>query len=305
MGNRVITLLSFFTTIFFLMLTCALGYILYIVGNPNENSFWFIAPFFIGMFIATLVCIGNIKHTVNLSKSRLDKVLSNDANMTTCPNYWMKQIVFDPATKKRSVMCYNIIPDADPNKIVFIDGPLTKSTDTNVYNFTTSNLASSNLQQYRGMYESTLSNDSPPAVIEEPFIAGQYLDTDDENYLANFHYHNDISLIATGDVSYHDGTTVNPHSHTYENIGRRGHSHSASWSGENDGITSGNSFNIFDNYDPSDSNMDNWISPRKLKNSDLYAIEINIDKLNQAKNSCELAKLFNWSEQKIKCFNKN
>ena len=307
MGNRVITLVSLFTTIFFIMLTCVLGYILYVVGDPNEDIFWLLAPLFIGMFISVIVCLGNINQTVKVSKAKLDKVLINDTTMTTCPNYWMKQIVYDPATKSRTTMCYNIIPNTDPNKIMFIDGYLTYLDDPNNtspdFSFTSSRL-SSNLSYYRDLASSN---------IVEGFMEGQYYNNDDENYIANYHYHNNITLEASPGITPLDsenGNTLDDHGHTYTNIGRRGHSHSDGWV-LNSPTANPNNYDLFDDHDPAHSNLDHWISARKVKNitdtttgSSIYAIEINLDKLNAAANSCELAKLFNWSEQKINCFNK-
>ena len=313
MGNRVITLVSLFTTVFFIMLTCALGYILYVVGDPNEDIFWLLTPLFIGMFLATLVCIGNINKTVKISKSKLDKILVNDTSMTTCPNYWMKQIVYDPATKTRNTMCYNIIPNTDPNKIKFIDGPLIKISssqdidgvpqDMEDFRFTTSRL-NSNLSFYRNMASSN---------VIEGFMEGQYYSNDNDNYLANYHYHDEITLTTGENVTpLNSENPMSNHSHVYNNIGRRGHSHSLGWEFGMDGANNGNNFNLFEPHDPTHSNLDHWISARKVKgltsaestDDGIYAIEINLDKLNAAANSCELAKLFNWSEQKINCFNK-
>lgn len=316
MGNRVITLVSLFTTVFFIMLTCALGYILYVVGDPNEDIFWLLTPLFIGMFLATLVCIGNINKTVKISKSKLDKILINDTTMTTCPNYWMKQIVYDPATKTRNTMCYNIIPNSDPNKIKFIDGPLIKidssqevegiPQDMEDFKFTTSRL-NSNLSVYRNMASSN---------VIEGFMEGQYYSNDNDNYLANYHYHDNITITAGENVTpLNSENSIENHTHEYVNIGRRGHSHSSGWEFGVEGAKNGTSFNLFGPYEPSHSNLDHWISARKVlgltttdpesnEQKDAYAIEINLDKLNAAANSCELAKLFNWSEQKINCFNK-
>ena len=55
-----------------------------------------------------------------------------------------------------------------------------------------------------------------------------------------------------------------------------------------------------DRYQEKYNNFTNWVSPYKTKGGK-YAIEINLRKLNEVVNTCELAKHFIWSDVQNNC----
>lgn len=301
--NKVITFVSIFTTIFFLMLTIAFGMIIHFMGDPNQPIFWLFTTLFIGMFLSFIISLGNISSMVKINKLKTLKKKTNDHSFTTCPNYWLKHIVTKPNSEDRVVMCYNILPDKDDvtnkEKLTFIDGSFDGITTggelNNVHLKITGNLMhpvlTSNLTYLRNM--ASFSN-----IEAFSELGNQYDYTDGENYNKNFHYHNNVHITVGPEIS--GNSNMEDHTHaTYSNVGRRGHSHTINW----DDMNSQKDV-YFETYNPAFSNFDHWINPREISISDgnsKFAIELNLEKLNLANNSCELAKLFNWNEYNSKC----
>lgn len=295
--NKVITFVSIFTVVFFLMLTVILGLVIHYIGNPEEPLFWFLATLFIGMFISLLVSLGNIGALVKINKNKIDKMENNDHSFTTCPNYWLERIVINNDTNEKVKMCYNILPNkditsfSDPKQFSFIDGELISDNQTppeEDFTFTNSNF-SSNLSYYRNM--ASYSNIETFVNLESQYSYNS------EDYQKNFHYHDRVDISVGSNVS--GNSNIPDHGHaTFMNVGRRGHSHSINW----DQLTQQNL--VFTNYNPSHSNFNYWINPIAIDVGDgntKYAIELNLNKLNLANNSCELAKLFNWGEYTRNC----
>ena len=302
--NKVITFVSIFTVIFFLMLTVVLGLIIHFMGDPKQPVFWLFTTLFIGMFLAFIISVGNISSMVKINKLKTDKKNTKDHSFTTCPNYWLKHIVTKPNSEDRVIMCYNILPDQDDlknkDKLTFIDGYFDDITDPNDmsgvhlklkdgYHHPGPNL-NSNLAELRNM----ASYSNIEAFSE---LANQYDYTDGDDYNKNFHYHNNVHITVGPEIS--GNSNMSNHSHgTYSNVGRRGHSHTVGWD------MNSQSDVYFETYKASFSNFDYWINPREIKMNDgssKYAIELNLEQLNLANNSCELAKLFNWNEFTSKC----
>lgn len=292
--NRVITFVSLIATVVFLTLTFVLGFLIYSMENREDPMFWFIVTLFIGSFLSLLISLGNINSTVKLAKHKILKKQQNDINFTTCPDYWTKRLVFNNG--QTYTMCYNQFTDSS-GKNVFIDGTMGSNEDgyyfnnTNFTNSTdTASISASNLDVYRA--KADYSN-------IETFTTnmyGEFTDSTHPDYYPNLHTHFIATLADSNNSNIDGNSNVNSHSHIYYDQGRRSHSHSSEWSIDT------SSQNTFTNI-PGMSNFDNWISPvisRDLGNVE-YAIELNLNKLNEANNSCELAKLFNWSENS-KCF---
>ena len=303
--NKVITFVSIFTVIFFLMSTVVLGLIIHFMGDPKQPIFWLFTTLFIGMFLSFIISVGNISSMVKINKLKIDKKFNKDHSFTTCPNYWLKHIVKRPHSDDRVVMCYNILPDKEDfknrDKLTFIDGYFTDTNDfRDTYNLNGVKLIiddstdhphiGSNLVQLRNM----ASYSNIEAFSE---LGNQYDYSDGEDYNKNFHYHNNVHITVGPEISGNSNMSDHPHN-TYSNVGRRGHSHSIGWDMNSQRDV------YFETYDPAFSNFDYWINPREIKLSDgssKYAIELNLEKLNLANNSCELAKLFNWNEYTSKC----
>lgn len=284
--NRVITFISLFATVVFLTLTFILGFLIHYIEDRENPLFWFMVTIFIGSFLSLLICLGNINSTVKLSKQKLLKKETDDINFTTCPDYWTKRLL--KSNGKTVTMCYNQFTDNNGN-IVLIDGKITSNVDG--YSFINSNFKS-NLDDYRA--KAIYSNIE---TFTSTNMYGEYTDSLDPNYQSNLHTHF-ISIVADSNNSNIDGNSNVPsHAHVYYDQGRRSHSHSPSWN-----ITTSVE-NTFTNVEGM-SNFDHWISPVKsldIPGGNEYAIQINLNKLNEANNSCELAKMFNWGETS-KCF---
>ena len=301
--NKVITFVSIFTVIFFLMLTVVLGLVIHFMGDPKQPVFWLFTTLFIGMFLSFIISVGNISSMVKINKLKIDKKLNKDHSFTTCPNYWLKHIVKKPHSEDVVVMCYNILPDKDDlknaDKLTFIDGyfdgTFTDPTDLssvnlNINSSTTHPVLTSNLTELRHM----ASYSNIEAFSE---LGNQYDYTDGNDYNQNFHYHNNVHIMVGPEISGNSNLTDHQHN-TYSNVGRRGHSHTLGWDMNSQRDV------YFETYNPAFSNFDYWINPREIKMSDgttKFAIELNLEKLNLANNSCELARLFNWNEFNSKC----
>lgn len=284
------------------MLTTVLGLVIHFIGDPTHPVFWLLTTLFIGMFLSFIISVGHISSMVKINKLKIEKKNTKDHSFTTCPNYWLKHIVKKPHSEDRVIMCYNILPDKDDinntNKLTFIDGYFDGDALNNLNDLklkinssTEHPVLTSNLQNLRNM----ASYSNIEAFTE---LGNQYDYTDGDDYNKNFHYHNNVHITVGPEISGNSNMSDHQHS-TYSNVGRRGHSHSVDW----DNMNSQRNM-YFETYNPTFSNFDYWINPREIKMNDgtvKYAIELNLEKLNLANNSCELAKLFNWNEFTSKC----
>jgi hypothetical protein len=270
------------------------------------------------MFISFLTCLTNIRSSVKLGELKAKKKTNDETMLNTCPDYWTKQLVHNDKTNETIVMCYNLLNN-DKEQGIFIDGTLSKmdsveTDDTIDYSFDTTffnGSMGSNLSYYRDLAKYSVTSNVLPSTETSttPTIETFQNSEEHTNMYGEFrpghpdykkfqHYHNNISIVATDDVSTTNPQYVSPHSHRYEDLGARMHSHN----------------DVFDENDPlhrnqykykvTNSNFDYWINPRDITMPDsktVTAIEINLNKLNKTENVCELAKLFNWSEASSKC----
>lgn len=276
--SKKISLISLFSTIFFLILTVVLGLIIHYLGDPNEPIFALFGTLFIGMFLCLLTCLSNLNTLIKLydDQQRTNK----DVYISTCPDYWTKRHVINELTKQRATMCHNISPT---NELVY------GSLDGEQLQFTTSNLT-----------ELRDTAEYPPTI--EPFI--QTINTrikpGETDYEKYHHVHNDVVVNANGSLHTNDGSgsvyasgTLN-HPHTFSGIAHSfEHSHIP---GESDDILSGINNRY---YSGSLSNFNNWINP--YSTNGLNTIEINLNKLNDATNTCDLTRHFAWTEAETKC----
>jgi hypothetical protein len=304
--NRILSLFAIFITIFFFILTSILGLIIHSIGDSTKPIFWLLVTLFMGMFIAFLVCLTNIRTTVKIGENNAMKRSEDSTSLTTCPDYWTKQIVHNEKTNETVVMCYNLFNN-DKENGVLIDGGLTKidTGDELDYSFDNKQFDSNQnhpLSFYRNLVKERKINLVAEPIVEtfnsDTNIYGEYKRGHPE-YNKFMHYHNNIQVVVGDEIST-DNLSISPHSHIYNDIGPRVHSHGAGFD-END--------NFYKNqykYTITNSNFDNWINPRDIhmsNNETKTAIEINLNKLNMTMNPCELAKLFSWSEATSKCMN--
>lgn len=276
--NRKISFFALIATLFFLMLTIVLGFVIHYVGDTSEPIFWLLSTLFVGMFIALLTCLSNLSTSIKIHQQMLD-TSTQDVEFTTCPDYWTKHIVFDKTSRKKTVMCYNHFKDD-----IFIDGDLQGEN----YSFDpNSSFANSNIQDLRALA-------TYPENQTETFIQ-YYTDPGDPEYHKHKHFHTRIDKIVHSNLNIYDGSVEIPeHGHVYENVSSGHHSHS--------GLPNGNEIeHTSRSYTVTDSNFDNWINPYKIPNKNHYAIEINLNQLNAATNKCELASMFAWSDASVQC----
>ena len=277
--SRKLSLRSLFGTLAFIMLTAMSAIIIYMTKlTPNQPVFWGIGVFFIGMFLCMITCLSNINYSIKIK----NKYLRNkdiDVMINTCPEYWIKRVVKDRENNENITMCYN----KDPNKNLYYNGTL-KNVNDQLIN---ENLNTSNLENLRNL--ALYSN------VEE-FV--EYYPNDSNNYAANLHQHHNLYLITregTSNVESMGGNSYsNAHTH-YIQMGVGYHSHDqGGLAGEITGTYGQVNLN---EYVPTHSNFDYWINPSPSDEG----MEINLKKLNEAKNTCELGKMFAWVEPHAKC----
>ena len=305
--NRILSAFAIFTTMFFFVLTSMLGLLMYNIGDPSQPIFWLLVTLFMGMFIAFLVCLTNIRTTVKIGENSALRKRSTDSTIiTTCPDYWTKQIVHNEKTNETVIMCYNLFNN-DKEKGLLIDGGLTKIDTGDELDYSFDNKQFDSNQNHPLSFYRNLVKERKFTLVAEPIVEtfntdrnmhGEYV-PGHPDYNKFMHYHNNIQYVV-GDQISTDNLSISPHSHIYNNIGPRVHSHGSEFD-END--------NFYKNkykYMVTSSNFENWINPHDVymsNNVTKTAIEINLNRLNLAANPCELAKLFSWSEATSKCMN--
>lgn len=310
LSNRFISPFSMFLTIALFILTVFLGFFIFYI-NFSTPFAWFVITLFIGSFISFMKCLNNLNKLKNLSTQeytseeiRSGKIKTISSQLTTCPDYWTKNVVIDPSTNVPVTLCYNEYIDEN-GKSSYLGGTLEmispsssaappgadpidaddESGDNMDATFVFSNDSifetGTTLQQARDMF-----TDETHAV--EEFT--QYRRSDPE-YQDHLHTHESVVRHIDGvvDVRGNEGRVDPAHTHT-RYYGRGYHSHNMG-----PGADAYGSGEDQERYREEFNNFTNWISPYKT-NSGKYAIEINLNKLNKATNTCELAKKFIWSD---------
>ena len=282
--SKKISLISLFSTIFFLILTVVLGLIIHYLGDPNEPIFALFGTLFIGMFLCLLTCLSNLNTLIKIYDEQ-QKTYKDNIHISTCPDYWTKRHVFDQRTKKQATMCHNISPTKE---LVY------GSLDGEQFQFT-----SSNLTQMREKAEYPEETQAP---VTERFEQDQHTSIwqGDPDYQKYHHYHNDVvvhvgdsSLIANYNESVYNDESLK-HPHVFSGPSEYfSHSHRP---GESDDVLFGINRNV---YSGSDENYNNWINP--YNTNGLNTIELNLNELNRAENACDLTRHFAWTEAEAKC----
>jgi hypothetical protein len=293
--SRKLSLRSLFGTLLFVFITVIIVIILYISKTkPNQPLFWFLGVLFIGMFLCVMTCISNINSTIKIQDKHIQE---KDLNIMfhTCPEYWTKRIVQDN-NNQNVTMCHNNI---GTNK--FINGSFTSNVDNG---FVNNQLSTSNLSDLRNLWTSNIEEGYTeyhnPGTNDGSLSVEEY-NKKVSNYTSNLHEHNNLYLITEGDgvnQKNNNGYDIK-HRHRYPQ-GRGFHSHDESGM---DGEMGNGTFSQYgESYKPTNSNFDYWLNPYLVdeKNSK-YSMEINLNKLNESKNKCTLAKRFPWVEANAKC----
>jgi len=297
--NRKLSLGSIFGTLFFLIMTLLLGLVLYITADFTRPETWLYMTLFIGMFIGLLIALGNINTSIKLNDHLLDKKRL-DINLHSCPDYWTRHTVINDKTKQPVVMCYNHIEGTSS----FVYGDMKKNSPEFDPKFT-----SDTLNDMRQMAVYKVDPDAPKPDCEPtdmktheettttPVVETfQTYQIGDPDYKKFRHTHTNIDRIVHADLANHDPNFVEPHEHVYLNSDRGSHSH-----GLNGGNDDSDGIHIEEKYRETDSNFSHWINPYQM--DDKRAMEINLTKLNNAENLCDLSSPFAWVEAQTKCKN--
>ena len=320
MENRFISIFSMFATVALFIITVFLGFFSFYLNFKNPIG-WLAITLFIGTFIAFIKCLYNLNKLRDLSALEYTSedlingnIKNKYAKLTTCPDYWTKNVVIDPDTKSPVIMCYN--EHVNDQDVSYLGGEMTytgsdelpvpldsgaapRSTDEDVNpeNFlfsADSPFAGKNLKEVRDMLvpESIIksANDSSTEVTEG-FTLFRRGDPEYSDYL---HTHANVRRVIDGAVTPGRGVDENniDRGHTHErNYGIGYHSHDA---GHEDAQGAINDMSD-EKYIARFNNFTNWISPYMRENGK-FAIEINLNQLNKAANTCDLAKNFIWSD---------
>ena len=323
MENRFISIFSMFATIALFIITVFLGFFSFYLNFKNPIG-WLAITLFIGTFIAFIKCLYNLNKLRDLSALEYTsedlingKIKNKYAKLTTCPDYWTKNVVIDPDTKSPVIMCYNEhINESDVsylggemtyngtnddilNSVPLDSGAAPRSDDDDVnpedFSFSDSSpFAGKNLKEVRDMLvpESVIKSatDSSTDVTE----AFTLFRRGDPEYSDHLHTHSSVRRVVDGEVRparNADDTKISL-DHTHEmNYGMGYHSHDK---GHTDAQYATNDMSD-EKYIARFNNFTNWISPYMTKQNKL-AIEINLNQLNKAANTCDLAKNFIWSD---------
>ena len=279
--SKKISLISLFSTIFFLILTVVLGLIIHYLGDPNEPIFALFGTLFIGMFLCLLTCLSNLNTLIKIYDD--NQITNKDVYISTCPDYWTKRQVFNEKTKQKATMCHNISPT---NELIY------GSLDGEQFQFTDSNLTQ---MREKAEYPELQQN------TENSIERFESLDFGDPDYYKYHHRHDNVVLHAPDDensidsdrpdsIYFNDTTLKHPHVISGDWFS---HSHRP---GISDYVLFGRNNNA---YSGSDDNFNNWINP--YNTNGMNSIEINLKELNRAENTCDLTRHFAWSEAEAKC----
>jgi hypothetical protein len=280
--SKKISLISLFSTIFFLIITVVLGLIIHYLGDPSEPVFALFGTLFIGMFLCLLTCLSNLNYLIKIYDEQ--QSVTKDVHISTCPDYWTKRQVVDKKSGQQATMCHNISPTGE---LVY------GSLDSEQFEFTNSNLT-----EMRDKAEYPETQEEP---VLERFTQKTFLDTDDADYYKFHHYHADVVITANAnDISspydssiYNDATQAHPHIISGDSEYLQ-HSHQPGISDDELFGRKGNSM-----YSAKDENFNNWINPYNANG--LNTIELNLKQLNNATNTCDLTRHFAWNEAEAKC----
>ena len=317
-SNRYISTFSLFATIILLIVTVTLGFVLSFMNFSNPIAWLFLTLFFgvFVTFIRALYSMSKLNKLSTLAESSSDifsgKTLNKNAKLTTCPDYWTKNVVINPETNEQVIMCYNEYIDAN-GKASYLGGTLEFAPEEGDVTATNAPLSGDD-----DLNPEADTQDASFVFASDSIFEGQRLQAvrdmaaktedvvegfkmyrmGDPQYETHRHTHEMVKRVIDGRVTTDDESkdNVDPkHTHV-KYYGRGYHSHDRF----DDTVDSDGMISRENQYTETKGNFENWISPYKTR-SGKFAIEINLNKLNSAPNTCELANKFIWSDVTNNC----
>ena len=271
MGSTALPIKGAFGTILFMMLFVLCFLFTYLFGDSTQPFFYFILVLTCGLFVCVLVCIDNLKAFSKYAK-KSQQFDEKEVILNTCPDYWTKKHVMDPTTKLSHTMCYNTMKND-----MFVSGSLTNN-DSNAY-------LSASVTELRESMSNTTSNTNLEGFTN--------LNPDHPEYEDHLHTHTSVDLIVNSNLSSDSSSNASPHGHVFLGSTSGTHSHkpgAGGFWGEDEVVP----------YKAEFDNFNNWINPHAAENGRV-GMELNLTKLNEADNKCELANTFPWVEAYTKC----
>jgi hypothetical protein len=258
----------------------------YLFGDSTQPFFYFILVVTCGLFTSVLVCIDNLKTFSKYAKES-QEFDDEDVYFRTCPDYWTKRRVVDPTTKLPHTMCYNTMQND-----MFVSGSLTNN-DANTYLGTTITDLRASMSN-ASMSNAVIASMSNAVIASNADLEGfTNLNPEDPEYEENLHTHTSVDLIVNSNLSTDSGSNASPHGHIFLGSTSGTHSHKPGEGGfwGDTGVSP---------YTADFDNFDNWINPHNAGNG-RTGMELNLTKLNEADNKCEIANTFPWVEAYTKC----
>ena len=246
--------------------------------NPELNSF--LLAMSIGLFFCVIKCYFNIQRKLKLIEERAAELRrknghENHVKFETCPEYWTrKKIVTEDGNE--AVMCYNYFKNTNDEKIL-VGGEYNMHTDTidnnSVKNYKFDDQINlSSLYSYTARSNQLMNNDIHSDSCEH-FTATPVM-----------HKHNyDVNLKSNVDTD-----EIEAHHHKYDGT---------AWHMHPPGQELAFSFSdVYDIYTPQNSNLHYWLNNYTDDTNTNYA-EINLTKLNEIANNCDLVNELSWIEK--------
>ena len=324
------------STVFSFLLFCILlAVCIAVMYDQDQNRKFLYIPLIVGLLICLLNSYNNIIKKLTIIDTELLKTTTpsnpNHAELTTCPEYWKRQVVYKDGNKNDPyTMCYNKFKSTE-HHVNLIGGQYknTDTTDTTDTTATTNYLfqhgsnvvvdkdtetplshnwareSQSNLLYEQGVVQVDQFVDGDGSLVEgfdDPEVYHRhYVNTETSQKMdINPYDERKVTINADGTIDEDGGNIpsgfVRDHSHSFTHNYRYSHTHKGN--GYGDDIHNNNiPFPIYN--ESIYSNLNYWLNPFSDETHSLA--EINLTQLNKIENNCQLTKPFNWVEAKNKC----
>jgi hypothetical protein len=265
------------------------------------------------VFSVGLALLRSIRIINEIIKGKEDDLVERNMQvfLNTCPEYWIKDTVnlvdSDTSDVSRVNICKNYSKDQD-GKIQFVGG----SGEKFAQNFKgTHTLDATTAEGKMDEVITNLNAEFPPQT--EGFQQPEYLHSSDLNRITRGNP-NDleddrmVTYVDTANDEENLGRTEQLHTLSGKHIHYKGNAimHDNN-SGDIHEDVSGYGWHVHDTHHLSGENVrtgdnysSNWIN-RAPDSTGSHGVEINLDRLNEADNKCQLAKHFYWTEARNKC----
>lgn len=309
----IVPLKALFGTFILLAVFVVLFIVLLGTFELQEPKF-FLVPVLSSVAIALLRSIKIINAIIKDKEDDLNEK-NMEVFLNTCPEYWVKDTVnlvnSDTNDFTRINICKNYSTDQN-GKIQFVGG----SGEKFAHNFKGADQGDFITTTAKDKLGETLTNLNDKFVPKETegFQQPDYLHTSNDLRITqgnpdNIEDDRLVTYLNTAHNTDNLGKTDNLNTLPGEHIHYKGNAilHSNDSSDDHEGVT-GYGFHIHeghrltgDNFrnDPSYT-AHNWIN-HAPESTGSHGVELNLDRLNEAKNICELSKDFLWTEARNKC----